>query len=63
VKGQLQPENRPNNRAHLDNHARVLFHTPVLMMPKMIVTCASRSQGHPSFWHANRAVGIVEETF
>jgi len=47
---------------NLDKHASVLFAPAVQMMQNMIVTCAKRSQGHLSFWHAAGAFGIVEET-
>jgi hypothetical protein len=40
-----------------------LFGACVQMMPNMIVTCAKRRQGQLSFWHAQRAFGIVKEIF
>jgi len=33
------------------------------MMPNMIVTSSKRCQGRLSFWHAQRAAGIVKEIF
>ena len=51
------------NHEILDNYAHVLFPRAVQMMPNTIVTCARRRQGHLSFWRADRAFGIVKETF
>jgi hypothetical protein len=47
----------------LDNYAYVLFPPAVQLMPNIQVKCATRCQGHMSFWRAARASGIVKETF
>ena len=49
--------------AGLDNYAYVLFPPAVQLMPTIQVKCATRCQGHMSFWRAIRAFGIVKEIF
>jgi len=54
---------RPKLKPTLTSTHTSCFLSAVQMMPMIQVTCAKRSQGHQSFWRANRASGIVKETF